>query len=204
MLKISVNYALLFFLICLGIFSCREKSITKADLVRYINNPENGFTKSVSLHSMQIGVTNQPWQLIARNRLKKKTSTGNPVSLKDFSSKYFFILSLSNQGREALRNLSFNSYSEIVQVMSFRMSKYISAQPDNLKPVEPLECLFQPTYGMANSNNILLVFDKKSFAECKRLKITISEFGLNIGNQNFDFNFNDLDYYSTLNYAQLL
>ncbi len=103
------------------------------------------------------------------------------------------MLSLSANHKELLRQLKFTDYSEMVQVLAFRMMEYVSAVPDNGKAVAPEDCLFQQTYGMGTANQLLIVFDRSKLEKANQIEIKIKEFGLNIGNLNYRFNIKDVD-----------
>lgn len=205
MKRFPVFISLLFFVITCA-FSCKSRVRTKDELIKYIHDPAHGLKKEVEIHQIKLELINQPWQLMSLNRLgvNKKPSKGQQKTLQELSEKYFFVLSLSSHGRELLPQLDFNTYSEMVQVLSFRMGTYCSALPDGKRSVEPSHCLFQPTFGMANANSLLLVFDKKKLGPFSKLKIVVKEFGLSTGNQVFEFSEKDVNALSSLTYSQLL
>jgi hypothetical protein len=172
--------------------SCKKDIKSKSKLIEYVNEPKNGLQMSQQVGKVETSLTYKPWQLMAINQQKVKSVTGTPV-LNNLKNKYFFVLSLSANHKELLKQLKFSDYSEMVQVMAFRMMAYVSAVPDNGKPVAPEDCLFQQTYGMGTANQILIVFDKLKFDKAKEIDIRIKEFGLNIGNLNYRFNIKDID-----------
>lgn len=86
----------------------------------------------------------------------------------------------------------------MVQVLAFRMMGYISLIPDDKKPIVPEDCLFQQTYGIAHANQLLIVFDKTKLEAAKQLQIKIKEFGLGIGNLNFQINNKDIQDISSI------
>lgn len=172
--------------------SCKKSIKSKSELVEYVNEPKNGLQMSQQVGKVETSLTYKPWQLIAINQQKVKSVAGTSA-LNDLKNKYFFVLSLSANHKELLRQLKFNDYSEMVQVMAFRMMEYVSAAPDNGKAVAPEDCLFQQTYGMGTANQLLIVFDKLKFEKAKQIEIKIKEFGLNIGNLNYRFNIKDIN-----------
>jgi hypothetical protein len=168
--------------------SCKKKINTKADLINYINDKKNGLLKSQEIGGIKVELRYKPWQLMVINR----TDHHQP-EIGELKSKYFFVLSLSANNKELLRQLPYNQYSEMVQVLAFRMVNYIAIVPDEEKPVEPQECIFQQTYGTASANQLLLAFDNIKLQNAHKLNIMIKEFGLNIGNLNFQINKKDID-----------
>ncbi len=172
--------------------SCKKAIKNRADLIEYINNPENGLKVTEEAGKIKAELMYKPWQLVADNQenIKKPAKRTDLNSLKN---KYFFVLSLSANNKELLRQLPFTEYSEMVQVLSFRMMTYISVIADDAKPISPVDCLFLQTYGMSDANRLLVVFNNKTLKSAKQLKIKVSEFGLNIGDLRFQFETKDIN-----------
>ncbi|MEZ2339360.1 hypothetical protein AB6735_27195 [Mucilaginibacter sp. RCC_168] len=180
------------FLILISVsVSCKKKISNNADLMEYISNPENGLVKTVEINKIKAELRYKPWQLMSvnQNKIQKQATENAEIAMRN---KYFFVLSLSANDKELLRQLPFNQYSEMVQVLAFRMMNYISLMPDDKKPIVPEGCLFQQTYGMAHANQLLIIFDKTKLETAKQLKIKIKEFGLRIGDLNFQINNKDI------------
>ena len=169
--------------------SCKKRITNKADLITYINDPRNGLQKSQRVREIQVGLTCKPWQLMVSKSKLQGGSLENANKIKD---KLFFVLSLSANNKELLKQLPFSQYSEIVQVLAFRMNSFINITPDRDKTVEPLNCTFQQTFGMGLANNLLIVFDKKKLISASNIRVHIKEFGLNIGDLYFDIDVSDI------------
>src|SRR5665213_1955936 len=92
-------------LLSLVLGSCRHRPLQKAELIAYVNNPDNGLKKEQQAGNIRATLTYKPWALM--------TGAG-------FKNKLFFVLSLSANNKELLRQLSFDQYSEMVQVLAFR------------------------------------------------------------------------------------
>ncbi|MGY4538202.1 hypothetical protein ACVW0P_002622 [Mucilaginibacter sp. UYNi724] len=176
-------------LIAVCFVSCHKGFTNKADLITYINNPENGLQKLQQAGEIKAVLTYKPWQLIAD---KGKAGSEKAYSAHRYSNQLFFVLSLSANKKEVLRQLPFNQYSEMVQVLAFRMNDFIDVIPDSDKPVQPLNCIFQQTYGMGQANSILIAFDKKRLMAANNLRIHITEFGLYTGDLFFDIAVKDI------------
>lgn len=168
-------------IIAVLLFSCKKKIETRSDLITYINDPDNGLLKTQQIGQVKSVLTYKPSQIAIFSETKNKNT-----SLSAVKDKLFFVLSLSANNKEVLRQLQFAQYSEMVQVMAFRMNDFIEINPDNKEGVKPLECLFQQTYGMSNANNLLIIFNREKLIDADNLKIKIKEFGLNIGNLIFE------------------
>jgi hypothetical protein len=174
--------------ICLLLFciSCRGPIKSREVLLDYINDPAHGLKQIREINTIKAVLTYKPWQLLTPSMRQLKTST--PVSGGfNYNNKLFFVLSLSADQKELLRQLEYGQYSEMVQLMSFRMPDYIKVKTDLGKEYIPENCILQQTYGLANSNSLLIIFKNNELLSSKQLHIKIREFGLNIGNMNFVF-----------------
>lgn len=153
-------------------------------MIAYINDPDNGLQKTEQTGKVKVVLTYKPWQLMAGKQpgAKNKTVNKRPAY---FDNKLFFVLSLSANNKELLRQLPFNQYSKMVQVLAFKIAEFVDITPDEGKPVQPLECIFQQTYGMGIANNLLIVFNKSALLDANNLTVQLKEFGLNLGNLTF-------------------
>lgn len=183
-------------ILCLSLFlyfqgaSCTSKIHNKEELLAYVNSPQNGLKQIRQMREIEISATFHPWQLlISKNNRGAKNST--PIE-KTYGDKYYFVLSFSSHNKELLKQLRFSQYSEMVQVLAFRMKDYVSLIPENGKEIEPLDCFFQQTYGMSNENEVLQVFDRTNLDGTKKLRLSVKEFGLKTGDLIFNFNTNDI------------
>jgi len=183
-------YSLVFYFSIGGaITSCQKVITDKAALFEYLTKTEHGLKKANVTNKIKVEVTYYPWQLVEQNqnkRVQKEVERG-------FADKCYFVLAFSANGKELLRQLPYSEYSEMVQVFSFRMQPNISIVTDAGKKVEAQDCLFEQTYGMGKENELLIVFDKRKLQDATTLKLRIKEFGLNIGNQDFQIRVKDIN-----------
>src|SRR5215469_7584761 len=117
------------------ISSCKEKITNREQLVAVINKPENGLKKTEQIGPVTAALTYKPWQL-----MMPVTGSKKEIKLKNdlykLKNELFFVLSLAANNQELLRQLPCGQYSEMVQVLAFRMNKYIVAYPDDREPVQ--------------------------------------------------------------------
>ncbi len=189
-MKSMARIELLMFLLPAFLSSCTKTVKSREELLLFINNPENGLLKTEQIGEIKVQSGYLPYELML-NPGKIKDSVRDST-FEAYSGKYYFILSFSKHGNELLRQLDYNLYSDMVQVFSFRMSKFIYIIPDKSRPVKPRECLFQQTYGMSESNSIVLVFESAPLENADNLHLTVNEFGLGTGNISFDFRTKDI------------
>jgi len=189
----NISLILILNIFASGVFcftSCKKKITNKQDLIAYISEPQNGLQKIQQIGDIKVAITYRPGQLTWDKNITSKTASKEKDSL--YNNQLFFVLSMSAKNKELLRQLEFSKYSEMVQVLAFRMKEFVSATPDNAKSVEPLSCVFQQTYGMGSANNVLIIFDRKELLSARDLKIGIKEFGLQTGNLEFEFKTDDI------------
>lgn len=179
-IKKAMSFALL-----LTIISCKPVIRTKNDLIKYISDPANGLRQEKQINNITISCLYQP---VALHQKKINTK----IEDKKTSDRACFVLSLAKDNKELLNQLNYNLYSEMVQVLSFRMPQYVSLIIEGKEPIVPLDVFFQQTYGLSNSNNVLLIFDKAQIANTDEFKIKIKEFGLDLGNLAFGYKSKDL------------
>ncbi|HWZ04427.1 MAG TPA: hypothetical protein VNX40_12505 [Mucilaginibacter sp.] len=179
----------LLLLIAAVLGGCKATIKRKADLITYVNSPGNGLQKTQEAGKVKATLTYQPWQLRLA-KVNQKDGTTPPAGYED---KLYFVLALSADDKEVLRQLPISQYSEMVQVLAFRMQEFISLMPDGGKPLQPLDCLFQQTYGMGTANNLLIVFNSGNMLDAEKLRVQVREFGLGIGNLDFEFKTKDIN-----------
>jgi hypothetical protein len=112
---------------------------------------------------------------------------------KKYAANYYFLLKYSKDGKEAVRQLgSFSRYSDLVQVLSFQMHRFINLTTPQKDTIELADYLFYQTYGMSDGNTVLLCFERKKLANKEQLYINVGECGLGTGNLTFSFNQKDI------------
>lgn len=186
-------------LITLLLFSCQNRPTTKAELLNFIRDSKNGLQKEKKIGMISATLTCMPLQLLTvAKKSSKKVSTPFVTLFKN--DKQFFVWSLSANNRELLKQLDYNRYSELIQVLSFRMSEFVKLIPDKGNAIMPEICQFQQTFGISRSNNLLIVFRKKELQTSGHFTIRIAEFGLNTGTLDYDFNAKDIKELPTLIY----
>lgn len=175
------NPLLLIALLISTLCSCKPSVSSKTELIEYINKPENELSVVKELNDIKVSCSYYPVSLL-NQQLKENVN-------KNKKTEYiYFNISFSKDDKELLKQLEYSLYSEMVQVLSFRMSNYISILGNTQQPLVPVDCFFQNTYGLSQANELLVVFNKKDLEEQAVLKLQIMEFGLGLGNQIFEFN----------------
>jgi len=181
----AIRASMLF--LTLFVISCSKPIKSKQQLIEYLNDPKHGLVKTEEVNRIKATITFKPWQSIAKNYDKKDSSV-----LRNIKKRVYFVFSLSQNDKEVIRQLPFSKYSEMVQILAFRMRPLVSIVTDDGTVAEAEDCLFQQTYGMAKENELLLIFDRSKLQNAKTLDIKIKEFGLNTGDLDFNLQMNDI------------
>lgn len=190
------RFFLYFFFSAILFFSCRERKLTKEKLISFISHSKE-LDQSSEIKGIKTELRLIPYQMMVLQELdggKRNDSSFIHELEKRYSSQYYFRLAFSEGNQEVIRQLgSFQSYSDMVQVLSFEMSKYIFASNEKSDTMPLVDYIFERDYGMSSSNNLLLVFKKADFIKSEEININIGEFGLGVGSQKFVFRHNDID-----------
>jgi hypothetical protein len=172
---------------------------SRKELQTYINTPENGLIKFEEVNKINLSLTYIPSKLLeaAKRPEVKKEGLGQGDQPDE---RIYFLLGLSANKKELLKQLGYNKYSELVQVLSFRMNEFIELIPGQDHSIVPEICQFQQTYGLAKENNLLIVFKADKLPASKTYIVKIREFGLGVGDVGFKFNIDDITNLPTLKF----
>lgn len=149
--------------------ACDSQDLTfenSQEMIAYIDSSENGFSKVKQEGNIKMKMTYRPtayWVDKGINyNLDKPSLKKQKDSLENIYSKYsYFQLSISHDG-EALLNknkLNRNQYSTLLQKLSFRLNSFVELMVNN-RTVELSDYRYENFYGLAKSDNVLLVFEK--------------------------------------------
>lgn len=185
----------LFIFLTLG---CRPKEFTSADeLQKYIQDEDNGLKISKQVGDYKLDVTYRPTDLLVDQEVE-----GQTIDLKQLESirhrydtYHYFVLSLSRDKKEALHNSGggMDQYSELVQVLSFRMGDYVTMTTNTSDTIPLGDFILNRTYGLSTSTDLLLVFNREKSQDKDWIQVNLNEFGLGVGNQRFRFRREELD-----------
>jgi hypothetical protein len=149
------------------------------------------------INGIKVRLDYVPHQLLVWQEMRSQPSMDSlKISRfqKKFSGQYYFRLSYSKSNKEVIRQLgSYDKYSDLVQVMSFEMGKYVCLYSDKKDTIPLSDFVFDQEYGMNNANKLLLEFKKERLENSNIIDIDVREFGLGIGNTRFEFRKRDID-----------
>lgn len=169
-----------------------KESLNKEELLKYINEPDNGLTKEQEVNGVKIKVSFYPSSLLAA---QEQTDSIPAEKLKArYGGYYYFKARFSKNGKEAIRQLGdFGKYSDMVQVLAFRMNGYINLTTSNRDTLSMADYFFDQTYGMSDANTLMLVFNKNDLKSANKFDINIAECGFGTGALRFSFRKEDLE-----------
>jgi hypothetical protein len=168
--------------------------LSDKDLIKYVQNEKNGLKQKQKAGEVDIIITYRPTDLLVIQELgEQRTTSAIEIARKKFQQYYYFMLSLSKNGKEALhQNESYNQYSDLVQKLSFRLPEYVTMTTLN-DTIPVADFYLNRTFGLASSTDLLIVFEKAKAKNSETIQININEFGMNTGNCRFKFRKSDID-----------
>ena len=179
----------------LVMFSCDRQALSSEELSAFVVNEEHGLKKSTEINNVNIAVTYRPVDMLVCQEIgEQKVEDQEVENLRNKYSQYlYFILSLSQDNKEALHHTGGSQYSDLVQTLSFRMSDYVTMTTAANDTIPVGDFMLNRTYGMSGSTDILFVFNKEKAKDSNWIQFNLNEFGLGVGNQRFRFNTADIE-----------
>lgn len=186
-----LKFILAFFISIMLVTACNTQINNKYELQQYSGDSNNGLIKEEKKGNIITTAHYIPYQLMFREpldngRIKSSIIHTNP-------SKIYFSVHFSKDGKELLTQLNMDMYSEILQTLSFRMTPFVSIRTDDGHELSPLDCFFQQTYGFSSNNELLLIFDSAEILKSEKYDLSITEFGLGIGDLTYSFLSKDIE-----------
>ncbi|MCH5718196.1 hypothetical protein [Niabella hibiscisoli] len=169
------------------LYSCgitKKGSLSKEELLEYVNDPDNGLTKEQEANGVKVKLSFYPSSLLVA---QEQADTIPIEKLKArYGGHYYFKARFSKDGKEAIRQLGdFGKYSEMVQVLAFRMNDYVNLTTSSKDTLSMADYFFDQTYGMSDGNNLMLVFSKDQIKNANMFDINIAECGFGTGALKF-------------------
>lgn len=163
-------------IIIISVSSCSSLPETKKELIEYINDEQNGLKKYKESETGQFTLSYRPNTLL-------------PGLSKENQKYWYFILSLSNQGREYSQNFlsTEQGYTNAIEQLAFGMEETTYAITNKQDTVYCAASVFPRTYGSLDSDKILLVFENEELKNQKAFHMRIAAI-----EQRFDFSVKDI------------
>lgn len=186
---------ILFFFLLMGVVGCKPKTFsTEKALIAYIQDEENGLKKTTEVGDYKITVTYRPTDLLVKQEVgENPAKEAIDKARRKYQNYYYFILSLSKSGKEALdQSQGFGQYSEMVQKLSFRVPEFVNMTTSASDTIPVADFILNRTYGLGSSTDVLIVFNKEKAKGQAWVQINLNEFGMNLGNNRTRFKVLDL------------
>lgn len=195
------NFYVVFILFMVG---CGNSAhLPPEKLSAFVVDEEHGLKKSASLGNVNIEVTYRPVDLLVYQEIGKQVVDAKEIEnlRKKYNQYIYFILSLSNDSKEALHQTGGSQYSELVQTLSFRMNDYVTLTTAASDTIPVGDFMLNRTYGMSSSTDLLFVFSKEKAIGQDWIQFNLNEFGLEVGNQRFRFSMKDIGEVPEVNFT---
>jgi hypothetical protein len=175
--------------------SCK-RSLSEEKMVKYINNPKHGLIQENLINGTQLKLIYRPSDLLAWQEIQATDSVSRD-KVKEirarYNGQYYFLLSISPQGREILSFASDREwFSAMVSKLSFGMEECINLVNETRDTLKLLTYNYPRMYGMSSSTDMLFVFEKMKLKSNDMLTFEMKEFGLLTGDVKFKIMVRDL------------
>lgn len=179
----------------LAFVSCKPEYLSPKELEAYVTEEDHGCAKLASIGETTIAVTYRPTDLLVYQETGDEAVDIKKLEelRQKYSRYYYFILSLSHQGKEALHQAGREQYSNLVETLSFRMNEYVTLTTSASDTIPVGDFILNRTFGMSRSTDLLFVFNREKAKGKEWVQFNLNEFGLGAGNQRFRFNTEDLE-----------
>jgi hypothetical protein len=187
----GVKAAILWIVILL--YACAPDPLNEQELIQFLNDESNGLRKTEKVGNQQVSVTYRPVSLLVSQSVADPADTVEvAAAFRKYNPYYYFTISFSADEREALSPRHPN-YSELVNVMSFRMHGYLNMTIPSRDTIPLADFVLNRSFGMAGSTDLLVVFSKDKTRDQEWVQINLQELGLGLGTQRFRFRTADIE-----------
>jgi hypothetical protein len=203
----SISVYILIFAFGFLALSCSKEYLTEKELKKYILDEKNGLRKSIQHGDYTVDAIYRPNDLLILQEIgNTQPDSATLVKLENkYRGHYYFVLNLSKNGKEAVSTASmpYDEFGDVLQNVSFRMNEFVNITTSKKDTIALADFLYNRTFGMGSSSEILLVFDKKKAIDTDWVQINLTELGLGIGTQNFRFEKEKLEEIPRINFKEL-
>ncbi|MFC4221158.1 hypothetical protein [Flagellimonas marina] len=200
-----ISVLLTFISLVLLVSACKSKSFdSKEALLIYLKDVENGYHFQKSINGIDYALTYRPTDLLVNQSIGEGHQTEEVAKLrKKYADYLYFNLSLSANGQELL-NQNLGSRAEFgarVNQFSFGMAEKVSLITQNRDTVPLLDYAYPRMYGMGNSTDMLLVYEKRpKTLKQDYLLFTVKDLGYGTGEVTFKIDTKKINQQPQLNF----
>lgn len=172
----------------LGFLISCNRTLSQEELIAYVQNPKNGLVHEKELNGTKLKLTYKPYQLLVQQEMQgidSLTKEKEQEILKRYSQQDYFVLSISQGGKEILSSAADRQkFSQMVNQFAFGMGQSVMLTTAERDTLPLLDFHYPRLYGMAPSTDILFVFEKEK-QKTEYLTFYLDEFGLRTGDTRF-------------------
>jgi hypothetical protein len=179
------------FLLCIGsiLIRCKNSSIDKAELIKYVKDPQNGLMKEEMVDGFLYQLQFKPSDLILSHEVQGKHEQTKDSLKKQYVNRMYFVLSMSKDSSEILGNMN-DRYTELLKEFSFKMNTMIRIiDKNNGQIIYPVDAVYPRTFAVGGPTSILICFDDKLLSRLDRFEVRVKDI-LNDSSEELKFQFN--------------
>jgi len=187
----------LFFGFLVLFVSCK-RSLTRTELLEYLNAPDNGLVKEKQINGIHIGLQYKPSDLYVEQHLRAIPDSIRKSELdklkKQYGENLYLQLSLGKNNREIVSSfVNTSMHSAMVNRLAFGMRDFVVLTTESRDTILLKDYNYVPTYGLSTNNKILFVFENNNLNESEYFKFQLKEMGLETGQVNFKIKIKDIN-----------
>ena len=190
---------ILFLLVGIVLLSCSESIKTKKQFYSWLNDPDNGLVKKVTVGPLDFQVKYIPAEYLAFDEWEQEETKELSLQelIEEYNNSLTFLFTITPNGtggdvdimRAGVNN--YKEYSERVHEMNFNLKEYVSLKVDEVV-YKPVLTRLENIYGVGNYRNFHVVFapsveDSVTIRQGARYDFTFSDQFFETGISHFVF-----------------
>lgn len=181
--------------------ACNTGTVTKKELIDYINRPKNGLVKTYNKAGLSIKVNYKPSELLVLQELEATTNYDKSTLEKlegKYNRYYYFNIAMAVNNNDLMNQSS----TEALKLLAFSMEKNVQLITSNNDTILPTDYIAPNMYGITKNTSFLFAFDNKKIIERnpEHLTVSIRDALANKQELKFEFKNNDLTTIPTLRF----
>jgi hypothetical protein len=187
-------------LICLSLLACsRKENVTREELIRYVNEKENGLIKRVEKGDLVLEALYKPTELILSQELINTSLAESEIdSMRQSMEKYHYLnLRIARNDLDVTLAYREDSkrYNAILSYLTFGIAQDLLLIDDQ-DTVQAEQVMYVPSYS-GKSTDLVIVF-KNNDTSCHSVQLYLNDKFLGTGITEFVFKESDLKRVPTL------
>lgn len=172
---------------CIAGMSCKHE-FSYVEFENYIKS-ENYKIKEIQnpTKSISVSINYIPSRLIAARESLNKDETLQEINIDKYKENLYFNIDISNNQQDLLA-LKGKNYQELVNNLCYNLDRFLFLRTDKNEEINLITFHTPRTYGLSNSTNILLVFNRPDLLNNKEL-ILILDSEIKLFKRDLEFKF---------------